>query len=180
MTTGVYTVRCHIYCVNAEFGATLITLCTVYSNACMFLFSRLNYASARDGMLPKFLASIHTRYKTPVPALLFHVCTSNVYVCVCMWHVCMYVYLCVHYHYSVCAWMRTQYRICFLYMYKICTCMHLYIYGHTNEPLLLYLVVRLALVKKHGSVCVCACMRACMRVCEAQENQARTTPWVTQ
>ncbi|XP_065915999.1 b(0,+)-type amino acid transporter 1-like isoform X2 [Dysidea avara] len=52
----------------------LIVACSTFgaANASIFVIARLNYASAREGMLPKFLASIHTRYKTPVPALLFH------------------------------------------------------------------------------------------------------------
>ena len=37
------------------------------------LFNRLNYASGRDGILPKFLGSVHIHYKTPIPAVIFHV-----------------------------------------------------------------------------------------------------------
>lgn len=37
------------------------------------LFNRLNYASGRDGFLPKCLGSIHLHYKTPILGVIFHV-----------------------------------------------------------------------------------------------------------
>jgi len=39
----------------------------------VFDFLRLVFASAREGHLPKFLAMIHTKRHTPLPAMVFTV-----------------------------------------------------------------------------------------------------------
>jgi len=56
-----------------------------YSHLCMHSIFRLNYAAARDGMYPKFIASIHRQYKTPVPALIFHV--RSTYTCIAFYNI---------------------------------------------------------------------------------------------
>ncbi|CAL4106360.1 unnamed protein product, partial [Meganyctiphanes norvegica] len=51
----------------------LMVACSTFSslNGCFFAGSRLFYASAREGHLPKVLALINVKYFTPVPSLLF-------------------------------------------------------------------------------------------------------------
>ena len=48
-------------------------VCVHVQYKCYFNLNRLNYASGRDGLLPKCLGSIHVHYKTPIPALMYYV-----------------------------------------------------------------------------------------------------------
>ena len=40
------------------------------ANLSIYASSRLIFGAARDGLLPEFLSGLHTKYKTPVPALV--------------------------------------------------------------------------------------------------------------
>jgi APA family basic amino acid/polyamine antiporter len=60
-----------------DFGKLMIVIGAAVSgfgliSGDVMISSRLPYAAARDGLLPKFLSSIHPRYATPYMAILFY------------------------------------------------------------------------------------------------------------
>ena len=54
-----------LLCLGIAFGGDFSTL-----NASVSAPARYLYSMAKDGALPRFLAKLHPRYKTPVPAIL--------------------------------------------------------------------------------------------------------------
>ena len=40
------------------------------ANGSIYITSRLIFGAARDHLLPEFLSSLHTKFRTPVPALI--------------------------------------------------------------------------------------------------------------
>ena len=63
---------------NATLGKAGLVLIPIFvavstfgaANLSIYQSSRLTFAAARDGVLPDFLSGLHTKYKTPVPALV--------------------------------------------------------------------------------------------------------------
>ena len=57
-------------------GLVLIPIFVAFStfgaaNGSVYTSSRLIFGAARDSLLPDCLSGLHTKYKTPVPALFF-------------------------------------------------------------------------------------------------------------